>query len=107
MEKQVDFSLVAGRAINDRDGKWEKSALAALSRLALAGAPFTSHQLTKVVGDPPSHSSLAKVMRAAHRAHLIKKYPAALVGVVWVGTPRPRTIERRRGADRRNPENNL
>lgn len=83
---------------------WARRAEKALADLAGCGRPFTSADLVKSVGLPPSGNLLPALVRAAHRRGLIVRDEKAPLGTVWVGAepaPRPeRTVPGRRRTDR-------
>lgn len=84
---------------------WSRRAEERIAHLARRGNPFTSADLVKAVGPPPSASLLPALVRAAHRRGLIVRDEGAPLGTVWVGAKpdiRPaRTGEGRRAEDRR------
>ncbi len=88
-------------AIED-ENEWRRAAELALAVLARHGQPFTSMDLVKLVGPPPTASLLPSLIRAAHLRDLIQKSDKAPVGTVWVGANPEKTA--RRGAGRRSTD---
>ncbi|MEO8190374.1 MAG: hypothetical protein ABI682_08520 [Acidobacteriota bacterium] len=80
------------------ENEWRRAAEVALSALARRGIPFTSNDILKLVGRPPSPSLLPSLVRAAHLNALIEKSDTAPIGTVWIGVhPDPRSIDRTGG----------
>jgi len=65
---------------------WQERAQSAIRQLADRGIPFTSEDIVRVVGRPPTASLLPALIRAAHRRGLIAKCREPMAGSVWVGT---------------------
>lgn len=84
------------------ENDWRRAAELALAALARQGQPFTSMDLVKLVGPPPTASLLPSLIRAAHLNDLIQKSDKAPVGTVWVGANPEKTA--RRGAGRRRTD---
>ncbi len=87
---------------SDDENEWRRAAELALSVLARRGQPFTSLDLVKLVGPPPTASLLPSLIRAAHLSDLIRKSDSAPVGTVWVGANPEKAA--RRGAGRRRTD---
>lgn len=83
--------------------EWRRAAELAITVLARQGEPFTSADLVKLVGRPPSASLLPSLVRAAHLSALIQKSDRAPVGTVWIGV-KPDQKPMRRGAGRRKTD---
>ncbi|MEP6767482.1 MAG: hypothetical protein ABJC61_02345 [Acidobacteriota bacterium] len=86
----------------DEENEWRRAAELALAVLARHGQPFTSLDLVKLVGPPPTASLLPSLIRAAHLSNLIHKSDSAPVGTVWIGANPEKTA--RRGAGRRKTD---
>lgn len=85
------------------ENEWRRGAEVAMTALARRGQPFTSMDLVKIVGPPPTASLLPSIVRAAHLSKVIQKSDTAPVGTVWVGVnPDPKSS--RRGAGRRKTD---
>ena len=69
----------------EEETRWQETAQNALAELAARGVPFTSAEVVAMVGPPPTHSLLPSLLRWGHRRDLIRRFPAALVGTIWVG----------------------
>ncbi len=80
--------------------RWQEAAQSALAELAARGMPFTSSEVVAMVGPPPTHSLLPSLLRWGHRRDLIRRFPAALVGTIWVGA-HPSLTASRLGTGRR------
>lgn len=84
------------------ENEWRRAAELALAVLARRGQPFTSMDLVKLVGPPPTPSLLPSLIRAAHLSDLIHKSDSAPVGTVWVGANPEKTA--RQGSGRRRTD---
>ncbi|MCA1579782.1 MAG: hypothetical protein LC796_00010 [Acidobacteria bacterium] len=84
------------------ENEWRRAAELGLAVLARRGQPFTSMDLVKLVGPPPTASLLPALIRAAHLSDLIQKSDTAPVGTVWVGAHPEKTA--RQGAGRRRTD---
>ncbi len=80
------------------ENEWRRAAEVALSALARRGLPFTSNDILRLVGRPPSPSLLPSLVRAAHLNAMIQKSDTAPIGTVWIGAhPDPQSIDRSGG----------
>jgi hypothetical protein len=73
-----------GQAV-ENELRWQERAQSAIRQLADRGVPFTSEDIVRAVGRPPSASLLPALIRAAHRRGLIAKSREPTAGSVWVG----------------------
>ncbi len=80
--------------------EWNRAAKVAVGALARGGRPFTSLDVVRLVGPPPSPSLLPSLIRAAHLSKLIEKSDVPL-GTVWVGVNPDEKGKRSRTAGRR------
>ncbi len=84
----------------EQETRWQEAAQNALAELAARGMPFTSAEVVAMVGPAPTHSLLPSLLRWGHRRDLIRRFPAALLGTIWVGA-HPSATAARLGTGRR------
>ena len=68
----------------DDEARWQRAAHEAIQDLVRRDRPFTSADLVKMIGAPPTKSLLPTFMRWARMNRLIVKC-AVVTGAVWTG----------------------